>query len=71
MNTATPSRIKPHLRRWLALKAPVQAGMVIVSKINTTVMPVDFMTKSQVALEGQGRSGIAYLTNSIDNTFYK
>ena len=31
--------------------------MVIVSKINTTMMPVDFMTKSQVALEGKGRSG--------------
>ena len=36
MNAATPSRIKPHLRRWLALKARVQAGMVIVSKIDTT-----------------------------------
>ena len=61
MDTATPSRIKPHLKKWTALKARIRRGIVTVAKVCTTQMPVDFMTKwlSKKKVE----EGNAYLTN--------
>ena len=45
MGTAVPARSKPDLIKWAPLKDRIARKLVGMSKIDTAVMPVDFMTK--------------------------
>ena len=45
MGTANPSRVKPNLGSWAPLKDRIHRKIVHLTKIDTAVMPVDFLTK--------------------------
>ena len=42
---ATPARVKPDLIKWASLKDRIARKLVGMAKVDTSVMPVDFMTK--------------------------
>jgi hypothetical protein len=62
LGTATPARAKPDLIKWASLKDRIHRKVVTMTKIDTNVMPVDFMTKwlKSSKMEEQ----LAYLINS-------
>ena len=45
MRSATPARSKPDLAKWASLHDRIDRKLMTMSKVDTTVMPVDFMTK--------------------------
>ena len=62
MGTANPQRVKPSLVHWASLKDRVRRQIVLLAKVLTDSMPVDFMTKWMKAEKVKAQ--IAYLTNS-------
>ncbi len=62
MGTASPARAKPDLLKWACLKDRIKRQLVTMTKIDTDVMPVDFMTKW--LKKEKVDAMIAYLINS-------
>ena len=62
LGTATPARAKPDLIKWASLKDRIRRQVATMTKVDTAVMPVDFMTKwlKSSKMEEQ----LAYLINS-------
>ena len=62
LGTATPGKAKYAMRRWAHIRAQVRQGNIILAKVDTASMPVDFMTKWKG--KKQTDTAVAYLTNS-------
>jgi hypothetical protein len=45
MGTATPARVKPDLAKWASLKDRIARKLMVMAKVDTAMMPVDFLTK--------------------------